>query len=58
MQGSCRCQARQATTRHLAVKKTPRPLNYLLWSFSTGAGGMARKNLKFEAAKRYFNRWL
>ena len=29
MQGSCRCQAWQATTRHLVVKKTPRPLNYL-----------------------------
>ena len=27
MQGSCRCQAWQATTRHLVVKKTPRPLN-------------------------------
>ncbi|MGD2271551.1 MAG: hypothetical protein PVI06_14200 [Desulfobacterales bacterium] len=26
MQGSCRCQAGQATTRHLAVKKIPRPL--------------------------------
>jgi hypothetical protein len=27
MQGSCRCQAWQATTRHLAVKKIPRSLN-------------------------------
>jgi hypothetical protein len=26
MQGSCRCQAGQATTRHLVVKKIPRPL--------------------------------
>jgi hypothetical protein len=30
MQGSCRCRAWQATTRHLAVKKKPRPLGYLL----------------------------
>jgi hypothetical protein len=30
MQGSCRCQVWQATTRHLAVKKIPRPLNYLI----------------------------
>jgi hypothetical protein len=30
MQGSCRCQAWQATTRHLVVKKIPRPLIYFL----------------------------
>ena len=29
MQGSCRCQIWQATTRHLAVKKIPRSLKYL-----------------------------
>jgi hypothetical protein len=34
MQGSCRCQARQAITRHLAVKKIPRPLIQIL--FFTG----------------------
>ncbi|MGD2272605.1 MAG: hypothetical protein PVI06_19555 [Desulfobacterales bacterium] len=30
MQGSCRCQAWPATTRHLAVKKIPRPLILLI----------------------------
>jgi hypothetical protein len=29
MQGSCRCQAGQATTRHLAVKKIPRSLKII-----------------------------
>jgi hypothetical protein len=35
MQGSCRCQAWQATTRHLAVKKIPRPLIYISKSFKS-----------------------
>jgi hypothetical protein len=35
MQGSCRCRAWQATTRHLAVKKIPRSLNYLIIHFGS-----------------------
>jgi tRNA U34 2-thiouridine synthase MnmA/TrmU len=35
MQGSCRCQAWRTTTRHLAEKKIPRPLNLIKFYWRT-----------------------
>jgi DNA-binding MarR family transcriptional regulator len=51
MQGSCRCQAWQATTRHLAVKKILRPLSYLTPSPNKERSGLVYKNSEEKPEK-------
>jgi hypothetical protein len=54
MQSSCRCQAWQATTRHLVVKKTPRPLiineRESDWGYITGRN---RVNVLIDACEMH-----